>query len=64
MAVEVDGWESHGTRTAFQVDRRRSTELVMAGWTVLRFTYDDIVHDRAFVARALARVLGRQRGPS
>jgi hypothetical protein len=64
VAVEVDGWESHGTRTAFQVDRRRSTELVMAGWTVLRFTYYDIVHDRAFVARALTRVLGRQRGPS
>ncbi len=38
LAVEADGWETHGTRTAFQRDRRRSAALALAGWTVLRFT--------------------------
>ena len=38
VAVEVDGWEWHRTRTAFDGDRARANDLVAAGWTVLRFT--------------------------
>ncbi|MEA2310426.1 MAG: hypothetical protein QOE28_394, partial [Solirubrobacteraceae bacterium] len=57
VAVEVDGWETHGTRAAFGRDRRRSTELTLAGWTVVRFTYDDIVHEPGYVARALSELL-------
>ncbi len=38
IAIEVDGWEWHNTRTAFDGDRARGNDLVAAGWTLLRFT--------------------------
>ena len=55
LAVEVDGWETHGTRTAFQRDRRRSAALTAAGWTLLRFTHEDVVRDPAYVISVLGR---------
>lgn len=38
IAIELDGYDSHRTRTAFDDDRARGNELVLAGWTLLRFT--------------------------
>jgi very-short-patch-repair endonuclease len=38
VAIEIDGWEHHRTRSAFDDDRARSNDLVAAGWNVLRFT--------------------------
>jgi very-short-patch-repair endonuclease len=38
LAIELDGWEFHSSRTAFDDDRARANALVAAGWTVLRFT--------------------------
>jgi len=38
VAIELDGWEFHGNRTAFDQDRARANLLVAAGWTLLRFT--------------------------
>lgn len=38
LAIELDGWEFHSSRTAFDADRARANALVAAGWTVLRFT--------------------------
>jgi very-short-patch-repair endonuclease len=49
VAVEIDSWKYHGTRTAYQRDRRRSTTLQLAGWSLVRFTDVDIEHDRAYV---------------
>jgi very-short-patch-repair endonuclease len=43
--VELDGWAFHGSRGAFQRDRERQNDLVLAGWSPLRFTWGD-VHDR------------------
>src|SRR5205085_9315547 len=34
VAVEVDGWEDHRTRPAFERDRDRDRRLRLAGWTV------------------------------
>ena len=36
--TEVDGFEFHRTRHAFDADRVRQNDLVSADWTVLRFT--------------------------
>jgi very-short-patch-repair endonuclease len=48
VAIEVDGFDAHRTRTAFDIDRIRQNALMLAGWTVLRFTSrstdDEIVH--------------------
>lgn len=38
LAIEVDGFAVHSTRSAFDHDRIRENLLVTAGWTVLRFT--------------------------
>jgi len=38
LAVELDGWEYHRTRTAFDDDRARANLLVADGWSLVRFT--------------------------
>ncbi len=42
LAVELDGFEFHGSRQAFNYDRLRQNDLQAAGWTILRFSYDSI----------------------
>jgi Transcriptional regulator, AbiEi antitoxin/Protein of unknown function (DUF559) len=42
LIVETDGWASHGTRRAFEHDRRRDRRLRLAGWEVVRFTWRDV----------------------
>lgn len=39
LALEMDGYETHGTREAFEDDRVRGNELVLLGWPVLHFTW-------------------------
>ena len=58
LAIEVDGYEFHSSLAAFSHDRARQNELVAAGWTVLRFTWDDLVHRPERVVNVLRRVLG------
>ena len=38
LAIELDGWEFHSSRSAFDDDRTRANLLVAHGWTVVRFT--------------------------
>ncbi len=58
LAIEVDGYERHASLQAFQHDRARQNDLVAAGWTVLRFTWDDLRQRPERVAGAVFRVLG------
>jgi len=53
LIVETDGWATHGTRAAFERDRRKSNALTNAGHTVLRFTWRDLSDDPAYVCNAL-----------
>jgi very-short-patch-repair endonuclease len=50
LIVEVDGWEAHRTRVAFQDDRTTTNLLQLAGNVVLRYTWDDIRVRHAHVA--------------
>jgi very-short-patch-repair endonuclease len=43
LAIEVDGRAWHVADDRFQRDRSRQNELVRRGWTVLRFTWADLV---------------------
>jgi very-short-patch-repair endonuclease len=56
LAVETDGWGSHGTRQAFENDRRRDRNLSLAGWTVVRFTWRDVEREPDEVRAALTRL--------
>jgi very-short-patch-repair endonuclease len=42
LAIEIDGWAWHSDIERFRQDRRRQNALVLAGWTVLRFTWHDL----------------------
>jgi very-short-patch-repair endonuclease len=64
VIVETDGWETHGTRSSFEADRARDAALKSLRYSVLRFTYRQVVHDPAFVAATLRALLGAGRGPS
>jgi very-short-patch-repair endonuclease len=59
LAVEVDGWETHGTREAFQDDRERDALMVAIGWRVLRFTWDDVVKRPSYVLDVIGRALSQ-----
>lgn len=61
LAIEVDGWAAHGSRQAFQDDRARQNRLTGAGWTVLRFTWHDVVRRPALVADHIHRFFARSR---
>jgi len=58
IALEVDGFESHATPRALQSDLCRQNALVALGWTVLRFTWSDVVRRPEMVAATIRRVLG------
>jgi very-short-patch-repair endonuclease len=61
LAIEVDGWEYHRSRTAFDEDRARANDLVVAGWDVLLFT-STMSNDQAVqTAAAALDQLGRSR---
>lgn len=56
LVIEVDGFDAHG-RAEFQEDRTRQNALVAAGYTVLRFTWWDLVDRPAQVAREIRATL-------
>lgn len=57
IAIEVDGYEDHSSPEAFQRDRARQNRLVTLGWTVLRFTWHDVVNDPRAVVRSIRDAL-------
>ena len=44
LIVETDGFAFHADRATYRKDRRRGNALVLAGWRVLRFSWEDVVH--------------------
>ncbi len=59
VVVEVDGFDSHSGRAAFQTDRTRQNALVSAGYVVLRFTWTDLTQRAAYVIDTIRRALTR-----
>lgn len=57
VAVELDGFEFHGRRSAFSYDRLRQNDLHAAGWVVVRFSYDSIRLETARCVSQLQAVL-------
>jgi very-short-patch-repair endonuclease len=56
LIVEVDSWQAHGSQHAFQADRTLSNAVQLAGWTILRFAYADILDVRATSPRSSGRL--------
>ncbi|MCU1377781.1 MAG: hypothetical protein JWN29_764 [Acidimicrobiales bacterium] len=53
IAIEVDGHEAHGTPEAMARDLERQNRLVLLGWTILRFTWRQVVKQPDLVARTV-----------
>jgi very-short-patch-repair endonuclease len=64
VALEAEGYEFHGSSSAFAADCQRYDELVAAGWLVLRFTYQQIVFEPAWVVDMVREALSRPTGHS
>ena len=61
LVVEVDGFVAHRGRDGFVADRRRQNRLVNAGYTVLRFTWDDLRDRSDSVLAEIRQVLAQGR---
>jgi superfamily II DNA or RNA helicase/very-short-patch-repair endonuclease len=59
LAVELDGFAVHGTRTAFNYDRLRQNDVAATGRLVARFSYDAIRADTARCVAQLQALLSR-----
>jgi predicted transcriptional regulator of viral defense system len=58
VIAELDGHAAHGTRAAMERDRRRELELRKAGYSVVRYTWQQVTRQPAQVAADLSRELG------
>lgn len=57
VIVEADSFEWHGDRAALRRDARRYNLLVVDGWIVLRFAWEDVMFDPAYVRDVLVAVI-------
>lgn len=57
LVVELDGFAFHAHREAFERDRRRDGDLVLAGITVVRLTWRRITVEPAAVTALLSQLL-------
>lgn len=58
IVVEADSFEHHGSRRALVVDCARYDNLVAEGWTVLRFAWEQVMFQPAWVRSTLMAVTG------
>jgi hypothetical protein len=50
VIAELDGYEAHGTRAAFEGDRARDRRLQAAGWRAVRVTWQQVrARDRQLI---------------
>jgi len=58
IVVEADSFEHHGSRKALVLDCARYDNLVADGWTVLRFAWEQVMYEPAWVRSTLMAVTG------
>ncbi len=57
LAIECDGYETHGTREAFENDRLRAARLVSSGWRVMMLTWKQVTEDPQKVIALIQQAL-------
>jgi hypothetical protein len=57
LIVELDGYDTHGTRDAFEDDRARDRALLVAGWRTIRVTWRQLHEQSRALAEDLRRLL-------
>jgi very-short-patch-repair endonuclease len=64
LTVELDSYQYHHTRHAWEQDRRREREARARGDEFRRYTYGDVVEDSRFMLRELRELLAQGRRSS
>ena len=59
LVVEVDGFAFHSDRADYRRDRTRTNALTAQGYTVLRFSYEDVMFRTADCVRTVLAVRAR-----
>ncbi len=62
IVIEADSWEFHTDKRAHARDCVRYTALAMAGWLVVRFTWEQVMHSPGYVRNVLAELSARPTG--
>ncbi len=57
LVVEADSFEWHGGRRALRQDCERYNALVVRGWTVLRFAWEQVMFERDYVRDCLVSIV-------
>jgi hypothetical protein len=59
VIVETDGHKHHGTRRAFESDRRRDQRAAAAGFQTIRVTWRQLIAERDRLGRAILAIVTR-----
>ncbi len=57
IAMEVDGYSAHSSFPTFVRDRERQNQLILDGWTVIRFTWPQLKDSPDVVVQTVRRAL-------
>ena len=57
LVLEADSWEWHASKKGFDRDCARYNALTLRGWTVLRFTWHQVMHEPDYVLAALRAIV-------
>jgi very-short-patch-repair endonuclease len=60
LIAELDSWEFHSHRAAFQRDRARDTRLLVAGYRTIRVTHDRLDKEASILATEIRELLRAQ----
>ncbi len=63
VALEADSWTFHASRSAHRRDCARYNLLVLRDWRVLRFTWEQVMHDQPYVRWVLSELTRRVERP-
>jgi hypothetical protein len=63
LIVELDSWEHHGHRAAFERDRARDPKLLIAGYRTIRVTHRRLDREPARLAEEIRRLLAMPTAP-
>jgi very-short-patch-repair endonuclease len=62
IGLEADSFAHHGTRSALARDCRRHANLTIRGWRVLRFSWEDVMFDPAWVVHVIRQAMAGSPG--
>jgi len=57
IAIEIDGWAFHRSKERKARYERKANALARAGWTLLRFGWDDVQADGGYYLASVRSVL-------